>query len=220
MHMHGSWLAALVLSVSSATACWAQTPEPSLAGIRDLRTALALIGREWCDQVSPGFRAATTAGYDRWRRENAAAIAAVEASPEFQAVLAHSRTCTNSLSDKELRDTKTLCAYLRDTSEVRPRDPRLTTPITTWELFVASLKAADRLTASQCLTGTARSKFGDVIDTLPDDGLRQMGSAMRDFKMTNTLRGGLQEGFAVRQDGQGGFIYFDERNGEWRLSEM
>ena len=73
---------------------------------------------------------------------------------------------------------------------------------------------------AQCLTARARSNFRDAIESLPDDNLRRMGSAMKDFKMTDTLRGGRQEGLAVRPDGQGGFIYFEERNGEWRISEM
>ena len=65
MHTHCSWLGALVLSVSIGTACWAQTPGPRLPPDIDLRASLALIGRESCDQVSPGFRAATNSGYER-----------------------------------------------------------------------------------------------------------------------------------------------------------
>jgi hypothetical protein len=30
----------------------------------------------------------------------------------------------------------------------------------------------------------------------------------------------LQEGFAVRHDGQAYFIYFEERNGKWLISSM
>jgi hypothetical protein len=33
-------------------------------------------------------------------------------------------------------------------------------------------------------------------------------------------RPGLREGVAVRHDGQAGFIYFEEHDGEWRISEM
>jgi hypothetical protein len=187
----------------------------------DAGTYVVLIGREVCDQVSPGFRAATNPGYERWRSENAGAIATVEASAEFQTALARTRASVKNPGPKDLREMKDLCANLRDAFEVRPRDPRLATPSKTWDLFLASLRAADRATAITCLTGRARSVFRDSVAPLPDDKLREVGTGFAKFGITDTFsRGGLKEGFAVHQDGQGYLIYFEERNGEWRISEM
>ncbi len=122
---------------------------------------------------------------------------------------------------QDLRQMKDTCAGLRDAFEVRPSDPRLATPSKTWDLFLASLRAADRATAITCLTGRARSVFRDSVQQLPDDKLREVGNGFAKFGITDTFsRGGLKEGFAVNQDGQGYLIYFEERNGEWRISEM
>jgi hypothetical protein len=40
--------------------------------------------------------------------------------------------------------------------------------------------------------------------------------------MTDAFRQGgtLQEGFAVRHDGQAYFMYFEERNSEWLMTSM
>src|SRR5215475_2146120 len=221
MHKHCSWLGVLVSSLSVGAACWAQTAELASSPGGDWAAYAALIGRESCDQVSPGFRAATNSGYERWRNENAAAIAALERSAEFQAALARTRQGMTNLSAADLAQLQDVCAQLRDTFEVRPRDPRLATPTKTWELFHAALRAADRATAMQCLTGRARSVFRDSLPQLSDDKLREIGSSVAKFGMTDTFkRPGLQEGFAVRHDGEGHFIYFEERNGEWKISEM
>jgi hypothetical protein len=58
--------------------------------------------------------------------------------------------------------------------------------------------------------------------SLPDDKLRQMGSDFAKSGITDSFRqgGSLQEGFAVTHDGQGYFIYFEDRNGEWLISQM
>jgi len=182
---------------------------------------LALIGREVCDQVSPGFRTATNPGYERWRSENAAAIATIEASAEFQTALARSQASMKNPTAKDLGQMKDLCEGLREAFEVRPRDLRLATPSKTWDLFLASMRAADRATADKCLTGRARSVFRESVQQFPDDKLRAMGNGFAKFGMTDTFsRGDLKEGFAVTHDGQGFFIYFEERNGEWRISEM
>jgi len=223
MHKHCFWLGALVVSLSVGTACWAQTPgsvRPVRSGTGDA-AYVVLIGREVCDQVSPGFRAATDPGYERWRSENAAAIATLEASAEFQTALARTRQSMKNPGAKELSQMKDLCDGLREAFEARPRDSRLATPSKTWDLFLTSLRAADRATADRCLTGRARSVFRESIVQLPDDKLRDMGNGFAKFGITDTFsRGGLKEGFAVHQDGQGYLIYFEERNGEWRISEM
>ena len=98
----------------------------------------------------------------------------------------------------------------------------MATPTKTWELFLTSLKAADRTTALGCLTGPARRKFKESMPHLPDKSLRQMGNDFAKFAITDSFRqgGALQEGFAVTHDGQGYLIYFEQQNGEWFISEM
>jgi hypothetical protein len=130
MHKLCAWLGVLAASWSVGSACWAQSPD----------AGTYLILRESCELVSPGFKAATNSVNERWRRENAAAIAAVEASAEMMA-------------------------------------------------------------------------------SLPDDSLRQVGNDFAVFKLTDSF-GTFQEGFAVRHDGIGYFVYFEERNGEWLINSM
>lgn len=58
--------------------------------------------------------------------------------------------------------------------------------------------------------------------SLPDESLRQMGNEFAKFGLTDSFRqgGAYQEGFAVRHDGQGYFVYFQEYYGEWLISSM
>ena len=220
MHKLCSWLGVLVSSLSVGSACWAQTTQ--LVRSPNMEAGAYLILLESCELLSPGFKTATNSVHERWRRENAAEIAAVEASAEFKANLAATPQRVRTLGYKDLGELKDMCAQMRHAFEVRPRDARLATPTKTWELFLASLRAADRTTALACLAGTARRTFREAMASLPDQSLRQMGNDVAVFKLTDSFRqgGAYQEGFAVRHDGQGYFVHFEEYNGEWLITSM
>ena len=215
MHKLCSWLGVLVSSVSVGSACWAQTPQLVRSPPIDEGTYLILL--ESCEVVSPGFKAATNSVNERWRRENAAAIAAVEASAKFKADLAAVLQRVRTAGAQDLEDLKDMCGQIRHGLEVRPRDARLATPTKTWELFLASLRAADRTTALGCLTAAARHQY-KAIASLTDDGLRQMGSDFAKFGLTRSFRQGDEEVFTATHDGRSYLIYFEEYNGEWRIS--
>jgi hypothetical protein len=215
-----SGLGVLVSFLSVGSACWAQIPQLVRSPPPDVQTYLILL--ESCELVSPGFKAATDSVNEPWRRQNAAEVAAVEASAEFKAALAATPQRVRTLGSKDLEELKDMCGQLRHALEVRPRDARLATPTKTWELFLASLRAGDHTTTLACLTGKARRDFRQVMQSAPDSSLRQMGNGFAKFGITDSFRqgGSLQEGFAVSHDGQGHFIYFEERNGEWLISDM
>ena len=218
MHKLCSFLSVLMSSLSVGAACWAQTIELVRSPPPDLASYLLIL--ESCELVSPGFKAATSSFHDRWRRENAAEIASVEASAKFKADLAELQRRQSTASAKDVEDGKDMCGEMRRGLEVRPRDARLATPTKTWELFVASLTAADRSTALDCLTGLARRKFRGQTQSAPDSSLRQMGNGFTKFEITDSSGRGFQAGFAVNHDGQGFYIEFEERNGEWLISVM
>ena len=203
-------------SLSVASACWAQIPQLVRSPPPDLQSYLLLL--ESCELVSPGFKAATSPVIEPWRRQNAADVAAAEASAEFKASLAATPQRVRSLGPKELDEAKDMCGQMRHALEGRPRDARLSTPTKTWELFVASLRAADRTTALECLRGTARRNFKDAMANAPDTTLRQMGNDFAKFGMTS--QGALTEGFAVTRDGKGYSIQFEGHNGEWFITGM
>jgi len=94
----------------------------------DAGTYLILL--ESCELVSPSFKAATNSVNDKWRRENAAAIAEVEASAEYKANLTATPQRLRTLGAKELEELKDMCAQ-RAALEIRPRDARLATPTKT-----------------------------------------------------------------------------------------
>jgi hypothetical protein len=58
-------------------------------------------------------KTATNSVNERWRRENAAAIAAVEASAEFKAALAATPQRVRTLGSKDLGELKDMCAQMR-----------------------------------------------------------------------------------------------------------
>jgi len=220
MHKLCSFLSVLMSSLSVGAACWAQTIELVRSPPPDLASYLLIL--ESCELVSPGFKAATSSFHDRWRRENAAEIASVEASAKFKADLAELQRRVGTAAAKDMDEAKDMCGEMRHGLEVRPRDARLETPTKTWELFLTSLRSADRTTALGCLTGAARRKFRELLQSVPDSSLRQLGNDFAKFGITSVFGqgGSLQEGFAVTHDGRGHFIQFEERNGEWLIVDM
>ena len=72
------------------------------------------------------------------------------------------------------------------------------------------------------MTGAARRKFRELLQSVPDSSLRQLGNDFAKFGITSVFGqgGSLQEGFAVTHDGRGHFIEFEERNGEWLIVDM
>jgi hypothetical protein len=99
-------------------------------------------------------------------------------------------------------------------------DPGLATPEKTWNRYLKALRAGDRRGAIGCLTSTARDKFRPILEQSTPEQLRGMADAVRSFALTGTTFGNMAEAAVSMNSGFGGIVYFENVNGEWRISEM
>ena len=98
------------------------------------------------------------------------------------------------------------------------RDPRKSSPEGTWSVFVATLGQADLERAYACLTPDLKRRLEPALSGMPAGKLKEMAESFADFATTARL-GGVREAF-VRRGNRAGFVYFQELNGEWLISEM
>lgn len=98
-------------------------------------------------------------------------------------------------------------------------DPQFASPEKTWERYLATLRRGDRQAALECLTSHARDKFAPLIKGAPKQELQEMGNAIKHLRVTSRF-GDFVEATAVTHDGHAGIITFENRDGEWKISEM
>lgn len=193
---------------------------------------MVLLTKESCDRNLPGFKENSAADYLAWRKRYAPLIAQIENSPGFKENIARtrqgeserSRAVSPAMEQRDLKLLEEVCEdFVLDQLAKEPNagpNPNLANPELTWKHFMGSLRTGDRDAALSCLTSTARSKFRGLIKTESEDFLRSMAESIKTFQITMQISDDLVEGFAAHQNGKGGMIYFQNKNGEWRISEM
>ncbi len=220
-------LNALIAAAKPPTA--AQRPPPG--GPEELlNIQLVLTTKRECDAHIPGFQQETAAAYRRWRELRAAWVDSIEKSPQFRAMLEQIKSQESSgggaapvpqQQEKELESTcrgQLLDEFARVPGAAP--DPGLATPEKTWNRYLKALRAGDRRGAIGCLTSTARDKFRPILEQSTPEQLHGMADAVRSFALTGTTFGNMAEAAVSMNSGFGGIVYFENVNGEWRISEM
>lgn len=177
-----------------------------------------------CDRLQPGFRDLSARAFARWRRFGLEAIAAVEASPEFQARLAEiGRFPGRGAGPRDRRDAATLCGdqFIAQLETLgRDADPRLATPEGTWRTFVAALQAGDRQAALAAMTDTGRDRQRRRFEEQSPGALRDTGNAFAGLEFKQAL-GPFRVAVATRRDGGAVTIFFERSwNGDWRIASI
>jgi len=219
-------LSALIAAAKPPTAAQRSPP----GGPEELvRIQMVLSTMRVCDARIPGFQQETAAAYRRWREPRAAWVEAIEKSAQFQALLEQIKSQQSSVgaaapTQQQDKETESACRVeLIDELEQAPDaapDPALATPEKTWNRYLGALRAGDRKSAIGCLTSTARDKFRPILEQSTPEQLRGMADAVRSFALTGTTFGNIAEAAVSMNSGFGGIVYFEDANGEWRISEM
>lgn len=190
---------------------------------------MTLVFKEICDTKLPGYRENTAAAYTAWRKNNASVIASVESSSQYQTMktefLARSSTTnTQEMNRDEARDLDKICNndLIDAFDEVvgRKPNPQFASPKKTWDRFLSALRQGDRKTAITCLSSTARDKSRSAIQQATDEQLRTWADSLKHFSLSGLKFSNIIEGLVTYPDGHGALIYFEEVNGEWKISEM
>lgn len=220
-------VSALIAAAKPPTA--AQRPPPG--GPEELlKIQMVLTTKRMCDAYIPGFQQEAAAAYRRWREPRAVWVDATEKSPQFLAMIGQIKSQEASAGgaasaqrqqEKELESTcrGELLDELAKVPGAAP-DPGLATPQKTWDRYLGALRAGDRRSAIGCLTSTARDKFRPIFEQSTPAQLRGMADAVRSFVLTGTTFGNMAEAAVSMNSGFGGIVYFENVNGEWRISEM
>jgi hypothetical protein len=208
-------LIALVLAGGSRTA--AQDPMPASGEVQG--KGFLLMTKLACDRAIPGYQAATAARYAAWRQDNAALVAQLEASPDFQRMRAEADKQQVTLTPAQQRLVEERCEEAADfLGPAGPPDPRFATPEKTWDLFQASLRAADRTTALACLVQQAKRRFKENTQQLGDGQLRRLADPPIALHL-GERHGESQEGEVIR-NGMASFILFVNVRGEWKIAQL
>jgi hypothetical protein len=101
-------------------------------------------------------------------------------------------------------------------------DKRFDSPEKTWEYLMTSLKQGNVEAALSCLTPPLKGKFKGLFSKMSSSEMNQMAKSFSGFEKTKDL-GGMNEYVVLRHAGgrdMGGFIYFINSFGEWKIDEM
>jgi hypothetical protein len=122
-----------------------------------------------CEKLIPDYAAKNSANYAAWRAENLAKVEAAEADPEFGSKQAEILKRLPSMRSTERSDMEKSCRQLSAVFDVsgaalEVEDPRFSSPEKTWEVFLSSLRRADRDAVMTCLVGKAKTKFEEWLN--------------------------------------------------------
>jgi len=195
-----------------------------------LNIQMVLTTKRLCDAHIVGFQQETAAAYRRWREPRAVWVDAIERSPQFQAMLEQIKSQEPSAAaavpaqQQRHGELESTCrGELVDEYEKVPGaapDLGLATPEKTWKRYLEALRTRDRRSAIGCLTSTARDKFRPILEQSTPQQLRALADAVRSFALTGAKFGNIAEAAVSMNSGFGGIVYFENVNGEWRISEM
>jgi hypothetical protein len=98
-------------------------------------------------------------------------------------------------------------------------DPRMATPVQTWQLLIDALKRGDIPTASSCLTPGQQAKFRPGWERMSPAQLRILAESFTGFQVTGSIGDDMVEAIAVRGK-RGGMVQFIRIDGAWKIGEM
>ena len=195
------------------------SPALSIASQKwELINTARLLGYKYkCDQLIPGFKEKVTEGYRQWRKENSEIVDAIEQSPSYK------RGKTNSnITLKDLKEIKKSCPDLADKFAEYTQEPdeRLSSPQSTWDLYMTSLRDGDRKTALSCLSGVAHRNWKTVFKKISKKQMRKLFDSVDKFQLSHKISDEIVVGVAINKKGHAGEIFFTENRGVWRISQM
>ena len=198
----------------------------SAAELGDVMFTLAY--KDMCDTKLPGFKDRSELAYKKWASKKAPLITQIKDSSQYKEMIVRNKgefekPVHERLRESQAKELQNLCDELFDHFSAADKlalDPELATPEKTWARYIAALRAADRQAVVACLASTARDKFRPLLNQLSDEQLRTMADSIKSFRLTGLKFGDFVEAVATRQDGHGGIIYFQNVNGEWKISDL
>jgi hypothetical protein len=200
-------LLALALT-GSAAAEEDDLPRPSKRKREVLEITVML---ERCRAALPGFAERSEEVYQAWRVRHASTLSEFERAVAPRIKQARRSTMPSPhCTDEWLLEIAPLA---------QSPDPRFSSVEKTWTVFVEALKAADRATAMNCLTGRAETQWKSRVEKLSNEDLRRIGVAIRNLRIQwgdDYEKEGIVEG----EDNRVGGVAFRNRNEEWKIQEL
>lgn len=180
----------------------------------------ALVGRAQCERILPDFAPWLSRVLDSLDERTRRLMAWFEESPEYGEDVKAMTRIAEAMRPEDRVQAEDYCDDLPEMlAGPRAPDPRFSTPESTWETFLGALRRGDAESAISCLASNARRNFRPRLRKMTPDQLKSMAESIKEFSMTASFSG-VREAIAVRHDGRAGFIYFQSRGNEWRITEM
>ena len=183
----------------------------------DIYVSLHLIIKKKCDDTIPGYYEKTKKGYDIWFKRYKVIIDNLD-----KEILENFKKDT--LANSKLTDENIIkaCQDLEKELFELAQSPleKFKDPDSTWNYYIKSLKNANRKEAISCLSGVAYIKYKKLLNQVSDNQMKDMGKAVKSFKILESHGENAMEGLAVTEGNIGGFVYFQNINGNWKITEM
>ncbi|HVE54623.1 MAG TPA: hypothetical protein VNB23_14680 [Ramlibacter sp.] len=204
-----TWGMVLVLAFTGAA--WADDDEGPKPSRRKREVIEITVMLERCRAALPGFAERSEEVYQAWRARHGATLNEFDRSVGPRIRQARRSTMPSPhCTDEWLQEIAPLA---------QAPDPRFSSVEKTWTVFVEALKAADRATAMNCLTGRAETQWKSRVEKLSNEDLRRIGVAIRSLRIQwgdDYMKEGIVEG----DDKRVGAVAFRNRNEEWKIQEL
>jgi hypothetical protein len=197
----------VIVSIAIAGRAWAQD--------NSLEVILAVRLKPACDRLIPNFAKQNQTNYEAWRHQHASKIDELERS-----ATGPSQQPMAPASEQERQQVERECGMLVTIFDTAaPADPRLSSPASTWELFLKSLKTGDRASVLLCLAGTAKYKTPGLWAKMSDEQLRDLadsfGKIRFDEEQASTVHSVVQ-----MRSGYAGAVIFEKLGNNWRIVDL
>lgn len=174
-----------------------------------------------CKFASKEYEYKTLEVISQWRDSQPKLIDMIKASPEYLYGLQKSQKYYEQSTPNDKQKAQKHCdnMFANFKEHQKGPDQRFSSPEKTWTLFTNSLKAGDKETVVQCLSGRARENLSAFFKSSDVDKLREMGNSFTGFSLLEPM-GEFQEAAVSRSNGKAGIVMFLEKSGNWKINDM
>jgi len=187
-----------------------------------------------CTRLFPDLHAKSAMNYQAWRIKNSAAVAQLEAHPEFQADL--KRRTDQTVDDLQRQPGMRAQGHENCSRMLSAFDPAgsvqampaniAKTPQEAWSGYISAVAAGDLKKALDYISPGSQSRYRQILNALGPDGMRNAVSTFGELKQGPQISGDFASGMIMRKmpDGQTQVFeisfFRDRRTGGWVIESM
>lgn len=209
---------------SKAAQAPARSPEPAD------EVAVMGIMLAACEKAYPGFAGRRSPAFVTFRQRYEPRISVIEKEPQYAEQLQRIMQATpqgaqaeGALRPGERRECDGMLVELTTALDAERRSEHFKTPESTWEYFIASLRAGDKAAVRACLAGPELVNFSPVLDKLDAHMMRGFADSFEQLRLKEDY--GELRSYEAAMKGQrdprvGHQVDFEKTPQGWRITSV